>query len=145
MNICAISFLFTASIVGSSDIFLRADARASGLCVSSADPASARYSRFLDKANLNREEIRKPTRANKRAIIIAHPPSFLPLPPPPNCIVLNIACEINAKIPTKIIETINNLTSRFFICVSSCAITASSSSSFSFSMMPFDNDIENVP
>ena len=67
INICAISFLFTASIVGSSDIFLRADARASGLWVSSAEPASARYSRFLDNANLNSDEIRSPTSASNKS------------------------------------------------------------------------------
>jgi len=43
---------------------------------------------------------------------------FLLLPPLPNCRVLNIACEMNAKIPTKIIEIISNLTSRW-ICTDS--------------------------
>ena len=58
MNIWATSFLFTASIVGSADTFRSAEARASGLLVSSAEPASARYSRFLERANLKREASR---------------------------------------------------------------------------------------
>lgn len=116
INIWAISFLFTASITGSTEIFLSADARASGRCVSSAEPASARNSRFLDKANLRRDVIRYPTRASTRAIIMAPPPPpFFPFPVPPNCIPLNIACEMNAKIPTKIIEIISSLTSLFRI------------------------------
>jgi len=58
MNIWATSFLLTASIVGSTDIFLKAEARARGFLVSSADPASARYSRFLERANLKSVAIR---------------------------------------------------------------------------------------
>jgi len=42
----------TASIVGSEETFLSADASDNGLRVSSAEPASARYSLFRERANL---------------------------------------------------------------------------------------------
>ena len=50
MNSCAISSCFTASMLGSVAIFLRAFANACGFLVISAAPASARYSRLRDIA-----------------------------------------------------------------------------------------------
>jgi hypothetical protein len=59
MNIWAISFLFTASIVGSTDIFLSAEAKSQrSVSKSQRNQHLQGYSRFLDKANLKSEEIR---------------------------------------------------------------------------------------
>ena len=58
MNICLTSLFFTFSIFEFPDIFLRAFASPRGFLVISAAPASARYSRFLLKENLNKIDMR---------------------------------------------------------------------------------------
>jgi len=86
------------------EIFAKAEARARGLCVSSAEPASAKNSLFRDNPNRNKRENTYPTTA-RRKIINAMRPSFLELDPEKR-VVRPTSSATKAKIPTKIIETI---------------------------------------
>ena len=53
-------------------------------------------------------------------------------------IIFNVVWESMANIPTNTMEMMSRRTSLFRMCVSSCAITASSSSSSSLSIIPCD-------
>ena len=98
-----------------------------------AAPASAIYSRFLDNANLKSIEIRYTTNEITKEMMIILMSFFFPLP---NKIFLKIIFTSNEKIPKKIIEMISKRTSLFLMCISSCAITPSNSSSSRVSIVP---------
>ena len=79
------------------------------------------------------------------SIIISMPPDFLLFPPRRICLNDRKAIlVIKAKIPTKTIEMINNLTSLFIICVNSWAITDSNSLSSNLLMIPLESETAKV-
>jgi len=128
-------------IAACASIFRSAEIIASGFLVSSADPASARYSREREIAKRINTEAPKLNAMIARAITMA---SMAPPPPSRSSRELsrrgekpkgkfqlrNIRSAAKAKTPAKMVATTINCVSRLRICVSSWPSTASTSASF---------------